>query len=145
MTDFGNISNDAVKENHGEARDIKLLLYSHDTMGLGHFRRNIKIAQALKSTFPDIRLIMITGSPLADNAGIENIAEIVKLPPVVKIDSEKYDSAANGVPYADTLKQRTELILNTVKNHLPDIVLIDHAPLGMKREILPALRWQIFS
>jgi predicted glycosyltransferase len=42
-------------------RRSRIVLYSHDTMGLGHKRRNLLIAQALGSSDINADILMISG------------------------------------------------------------------------------------
>jgi hypothetical protein len=39
----------------------RIILYSHDTMGLGHKRRNLLIAQTLGTSAIDADILMISG------------------------------------------------------------------------------------
>ena len=40
---------------------IRLLFYSHDTFGLGHFRRSLTIASHLRRHLPDTSALIMTG------------------------------------------------------------------------------------
>jgi len=42
-------------------RQPRISLYSHDTCGLGHMRRNLLIARTLMNTYPDANILLITG------------------------------------------------------------------------------------
>jgi predicted glycosyltransferase len=84
---------------------------------------------------------MITGSPLGNDEISNEIAETIILPRVIKIDSEKYSSFDKDIPFDQMLQQRSDIILNIVKKFKPHLMLVDHSPLGMKQELLPALRW----
>ena len=39
----------------------RLLFYSHDTFGLGHFRRSLTIASHLRHRLPDTSVLIVTG------------------------------------------------------------------------------------
>ena len=43
----------------------RVLLYSHDTFGLGHLRRSRTIASAMAAADPDLSALITTGSPIA--------------------------------------------------------------------------------
>ena len=51
----------------GPARlnDVRVLMYSHDTFGLGHLRRCRTIAHALVEKFKGVQVLIISGSPIA--------------------------------------------------------------------------------
>jgi predicted glycosyltransferase len=43
----------------------KILLYSHDTYGLGHLRRSLSIAAQIARDIPQAHQLLITGSMVA--------------------------------------------------------------------------------
>ena len=43
----------------------RIALYSHDTQGLGHTRRNTTLAAALVAAHPDTDVLLLTGNPEA--------------------------------------------------------------------------------
>jgi len=45
-------------------RSPRVLIYSHDTFGLGHLRRSRAIANALVRSHPDASVVIISGSPV---------------------------------------------------------------------------------
>ena len=49
----------------GETREQRVILYSHDTFGLGHLRRSRALATALTASNPNASAIILTGSPVA--------------------------------------------------------------------------------
>ncbi|HJO71825.1 MAG TPA: hypothetical protein QGG32_03095, partial [Rhodospirillales bacterium] len=44
--------------------DARLLIYSHDTFGLGHLRRCRTIAHALVEQFKGLSVLILSGSPI---------------------------------------------------------------------------------
>ena len=46
----------------GKNSIYKILMYSHDTYGLGHIRRTMAIASHLRS--PQVNILILTGSPI---------------------------------------------------------------------------------
>jgi predicted glycosyltransferase len=120
---------------------IKILFYSHDTMGLGHLQRNHKIAFALKKSYTDLKISLLTGSSLTSHfKPIPNL-DFINLPPVRKVGKEKYEPFDPENPFETVLERRKSIILNSLKDLNPDIFWVDHAPVGMKGELLPALQW----
>lgn len=47
------------------ARAPRIMLYSHDTFGLGHLRRSRALAAAITGAIPDASALILTGSPVA--------------------------------------------------------------------------------
>jgi predicted glycosyltransferase len=119
----------------------RILLYSHDTFGLGHLRRNLAIAGRLAQTFPDGSLLLLSGSPVAQQFALPPGADIVKLPSVTKVGHEHYVAHGLAVSPGEILALRRGLILETVTTFKPDLLLVDHAPLGMRGELRPALEY----
>lgn len=118
-----------------------MLIYSHDTFGLGHLRRCLKISRELVAGYPELCILLATGSPCIDRFEIPPRVRIIKLPPVKKIGPEKYEARNPGMSFEQVLNLRIGLLLKAVKKYDPGLLLVDHAPIGMKGEMLPALNW----
>src|SRR5215469_10657495 len=115
-----------------------VLLYSHDTYGLGHLRRNSAIAQALVNADPGVRVCLITGSSLADQVPMPAI-EVLRMPSAVKVGAESY-RAADSRSTAGLLAERAGTIASALLRLRPDVFLVDHSALGMKGELRLALK-----
>lgn len=123
----------------GRSRNSRtVLLYSHDTYGLGHLRRNSAIAQALVNADPGVRVCLITGSPLADQVPMPAI-ELVRMPCAVKVGAESY-RAADSRSSAGLFAERAGTIASALLRIRPDVFLVDHSPLGMRGELRLALQ-----
>lgn len=125
----------------GRAENMKILFYSHDTMGLGHLQRNLKIAGILKSVYPGIAVSMLTGTTYTSLFDRFPGIEFIRIPPVRKIGKEKYDSFYSEDSFESVFQKRKTIILESVTDLKPDIFWVDHAPIGMKGELLPAFDW----
>src|SRR5207245_706272 len=77
-------------ERVSEGRAAHVLLYSHDTYGLGHLRRNTTIAHGLRQRAPQLHITLLTGSPVADQWPLPEGVSLVHLPPVVKVGPDEY-------------------------------------------------------
>src|SRR5437667_11591506 len=102
-----------------------MLVYSHDTFGLGNIRRMIAICEHLKARIPEISVLVLTGSPMLHSFRLLDGIDYVKLP-CLRRDVE----GSLGVKYLNLdldsmVGLRRELILSTVKNFRPDIFLVD--------------------
>ncbi|MEE9554998.1 MAG: glycosyltransferase [candidate division Zixibacteria bacterium] len=126
---------------NGVGIGFRVMLYSHDTFGLGHLSRNLKIASALKAAYPELSVLIATGSPQAHQFTIPDGTDYIKLPSVHKVNDEGYAARYLGITFKRILAVRRSVLLETVRNYEPHILLVDHAPLGMKREIVPCLEW----
>lgn len=125
----------------GDGAGFRIMLYSHDTFGLGHLNRNLKIAAALKNRYPQISILLATGSPQVQRFKLPDGVDYVKLPAVHKVGDDGYMPRYLNVPFKRVLAVRTNILFQTVREFEPHILLVDHSPLGMKKEILPSLEW----
>lgn len=117
----------------------RILIYSHDTYGLGHFRRCLKIAHETRALAPNASVLLITGSPLAQLFVAPEGVDFVKLPSVIKTGNEEYRPRSLNVSIHEIVSLRSRVIRETALAFHPDVVLVDHAPLGLQNEALPAL------
>lgn len=130
---------DSINAETGEG--IRILLYSHDTLGLGHIQRNLKIARGLKAAYADIEIKLVTGSTLSKSLIAPPNFNCVELPPVRKVGAEQYESQKPDQTIEQIISNRKEIIVDTLKDFNPHIFIVDHSPIGMKGELLPALNW----
>ena len=119
----------------------RMLVYSHDTFGLGHLQRCRNLIRRLLERNPDLSVLLVTGSPAVHRYELPRGADYVKLPTVRKVGPECYEARSLSISGQKVLTLRSNLILRTVRDYQPNVLLVDHAPLGMSGEILPALEW----
>ena len=120
-------------------RPPRVLLYSHDTFGLGHLRRNLNIATHLLQREGAYSVMLLTGSSVAESWPMPEGLQVRAMPPVVKTGVEAYASRDGVSDFAAVKARREAIILDAVVRFRPDVFLVDHAPAGMKGELLPAL------
>ncbi len=118
---------------------LRVCLYSHDTFGLGHLRRNLAIAEALLAPDQECDVLLLSGSPVIRSWALPDGLRVQPLPPVVKTGAERYVARDGGNPFGLVKGYREALILNAVMRERPDVIVVDHAPSGMKQELLPML------
>ncbi|WP_109449330.1 hypothetical protein [Azospirillum sp. TSH64] len=124
---------------HPDRTPPRILLYSHDTFGLGHLRRSRTIAQALVSAFPDASALILTGSPVAGRFDFPERVDHVRLPGVVKQPDGGYTARNLGLPIEETTAIRAEIIRATARAFRPTLAIVDKEPTGLHGEFLPAL------
>src|SRR5438552_3856846 len=120
-------------------RSPRVLLYSHDTFGLGHLRRNLAIAAQLLRRSQPFSVSLLTGSPVVAAWPMPAGLEVEALPPVVKTGAEEYASRDRFFSFATVKARREAVILEWVIRYRPDVFLVDHAPAGMKGELRKTL------
>jgi predicted glycosyltransferase len=129
----------ALGRRHDAAHPIKVFLYSHDTFGLGHLRRNLAIVDGLLRHRDRFSVHLITGSPVISQWRLPPGLSVQPLPPVVKTGAERYAARESGKMFGLVKGYREALILKLVLQHRPDVFLVDHAPAGMNGELLSTL------
>ncbi|MEM9106665.1 MAG: hypothetical protein AAGC96_13510 [Pseudomonadota bacterium] len=117
-----------------------LILYSHDTFGLGHIRRNRKIAMALVESFPGLRASIITGSGLSGEYASHPRIDYIEIDQVDKLPDGQYCSATPGKSFAETIADRKRTILQFVQSNPADVFIADKEPLGLHGELIDSLK-----
>lgn len=122
-------------------RAPRVLLYSHDTFGLGHLRRSRTIAGALTSIDPNLSALILTGSPVAGRFTFPERVDHIRLPGVTKLTDGSYASEALGLDIDETTSLRAGLIRAAAERFEPDLVIVDKEPNGFRGELMDSLRW----
>ena len=119
---------------------LRALFYSHDTVGLGHLRRTLLLANGLDQRLNGLDTLIVTGSAMAHGFRLQPNVDYVKLPSVQKVANENYASRTLSASFSEILRMRTELITATARTFRPDILFVDNVPLGMKGEVVATLK-----
>lgn len=119
----------------------RLALYSHDTLGLGHLQRSLNVARTLTTRFPGLSILLLSGSPVAQRYALPAGVDIIKLPAVRKVGADRYAARSLAVSDEGVLRLRSAVILRALQDYDPHVLLVDHAPVGMRGELRPALEW----
>jgi len=123
------------------SRSKRVLIYSHDSFGLGHVSRCRTIANALVAADPNVSVLIVSGSPVIGSYEFRSGIDFVRIPGVVKqIETGEYDSANLRVGVEHTLEMRTRIIRDTADIYRPDLFIVDKEPTGLRGEVVPALR-----
>jgi predicted glycosyltransferase len=119
--------------------DIRVLMYSHDTFGLGHLRRCRAVAHALVERFKGIHVLIISGSPIAGAFDFRARVDFVKIPSVIKLYNGEYTSIGQHIDLHETMALRRSLIIETARSFHPHMIIVDKEPLGLRGELEPTL------
>ncbi len=120
---------------------MKILIYSHDSYGLGHIRRSLSIATQVANDFPLAEQLLLTGSTQSHSYEIPDQLDYIKLPSITKRTDGEYCAGALKVPFDTVSEMRENIIFETVRHYKPDIFLVDKAPRGIGGEILRSLHY----
>jgi len=108
--------------------DARVLMYSHDTFGLGHLRRCRTIAHSLVENFQGISVLIISGSAIAGAFDFRARVDFVKVPSVI-------------IDIGDTIRMRESIIRHTAETFNPDIFIVDKEPMGLQGELDETLEY----
>lgn len=127
---------------HG--RELRIALYSHDSLGLGHTRRNLAIAQALADGLPQmtgrrVSGLLITGERTAPAFRAPFGFDWVVLPGIRKGDG-CYESRRLAVGTRRVLGIRSAVIGAALTSFRPHVVIVDRHALGVDGELAEPLR-----
>ncbi|MCK7611680.1 glycosyltransferase family protein [Roseibium sediminicola] len=117
----------------------KILIYSHDSFGLGHLRRCRAIAQSLVGDFDTLSVLILSGSPIIGSFEFRSRVDFVRIPGVIKLRNGEYTPLSLHINIDQTLAIRSSIIEHTAKVFEPDIFIVDKEPLGLRGEVLPTL------
>ncbi|MCF3642458.1 glycosyltransferase family protein [Rhizobium sp. TRM95111] len=121
--------------------DARILMYSHDTFGLGHLRRCRAIAHSLVEDFRGLQILIISGATIAGAFDYRARVDFVKIPSVIKLRNGEYTSMDRHIDLHDTLKMRRSIIRHTAETFQPDIFIVDKEPLGLRGEVEETLAY----
>ncbi|PSJ56965.1 glycosyltransferase family protein [Kumtagia ephedrae] len=119
----------------------RILMYSHDTFGLGHLRRCRAIAHSLVEDFRGLQVLIISGAQIAGAFDYRARVDFVKIPSVIKLRNGEYTSLERHIDLHETLKMRQSIIRHTAETFQPDIFIVDKEPLGLRGEVEETLAY----
>ena len=120
-------------------RALRVLIYSHDTMGLGHLRRCRAIAHSLVENDKDVSVLILSGSPIIGSFDFRARVDFVRVPGVIKLRNGEYTSLNLHIDIKETLAIRASIIRHTAAAFAPDLFLVDKEPLGLRGEVASTL------
>ncbi len=120
-------------------RRPRMLIYSHDSFGLGHLRRCRTIAHSLVDHREDLSVLILSGSPIIGSFGFRERVDFVRIPGVIKLRHGDYSSLKLDMNIDDVMAMRASIIQHTADVFKPDVFLVDKEPLGLRGEVKDTL------
>ena len=117
----------------------RILIYSHDSFGLGHLRRCRSIAHSLVGYYKGLSVLILSGSPIIGSFGFKARVDFVRIPGVIKLRDGDYTSLGLHIDLEQTLLMRESIIYNTAASFEPDIFIVDKEPTGLQGEVTSTL------
>ena len=117
----------------------RILIYSHDSFGLGHLRRCRSIAHSLVARYKGLSVLILSGSPIIGSFDFKARVDFVRIPGVIKLKDGEYTSLGLHIDLEQTLAMRESIIYHTAVTFKPDIFLVDKEPTGLQGEVRSTL------
>jgi predicted glycosyltransferase len=118
----------------------RVAIYSQDSLGLGHLRRNIVIGETLLKARQDSNVLLFADSPVAPFFQVPERMDHIKLPSIRKVAAGSWEATRLSMDDRELIRLRADLMCNVLQNFRPDLLLVDHMPGGAQGELLPALK-----
>jgi predicted glycosyltransferase len=119
----------------------RIALYSHDTMGLGHMRRNLLIAKTLTSSPFDVEILVVAGTVEAASFAKTMGMKCVTIPSLHKDQNGEYSSRKIRLPLKDLVAIRSQAILSAIRKFGPHVLIVDKVPRGALHELDSTLHY----
>ena len=119
---------------------LRIALYSHDTMGLGHKRRNLLIAQSLGFSPLNADILMISGMSDMTKVGTHPNIEYLTLPALYKTTEGQYQARRLTMSLKEIIRLRSRVIREAIKSFQPDVFIVDNVPRGAMGELNKTLK-----
>jgi predicted glycosyltransferase len=124
---------------NGENKKKKIVVYSHDTFGLGNIRRMLVIAQSLVEPDPNTSVLILSGSPMLHAFRIPPQIDYIKLPCLTRTMKGDYEAKFLDLDNGQITRLRSNLIKSSIVDFDPDLILVDKKPFGVDDELAGAL------
>ena len=117
----------------------RVLIYSHDSYGLGHLRRCRAIAHSLVRHDARTSVLILSGSPIISSFNFNQRVDFIRLPGVIKLPNGEYGSHSLQLSIEDTVAIRAAVIKETAAAFDPDLLIVDKEPHGLRGEVSETL------
>ena len=118
----------------------KILLYSHDTFGLGNIRRSLLLGELFGSDYPQSAVLLMTGSPMIQAFRIPDRMDYVKLPCVNRVNADHYEPQFLLDCAPEVRQTRSDILERTALAFRPDLLIVDKRAAGVDGELMATLR-----
>jgi predicted glycosyltransferase len=113
----------------------RVALYSHDSQGLGHVRRNSLLAAALVDALPDVDVLLLSGAPEVSALPLPPRTEVVKIPSLAKNGAGQYGARSLRCSLEELVAMRTAILAGALTSFAPDLFIVDKTPRGAFGEL----------
>ena len=118
----------------GQSTRRRIALYSHDTVGLGHLRRNLAIAGSLVVAPVPTEILLISGSRESVSFPIPAGVDFVTVPALAKRDGS-YVARSLASSLDEIVDLRSAIIAAALSSFDPDVLIVDKVARGVCGEL----------
>lgn len=125
---------------------LKVAFFSHDSQGLGHFRRNRALAHSMAQQLPaltgrSVTGLLINGMGASDGISMRMPAgfDILSIPAIGK-STDGYGARHLEMGLGPVTSLRGTIVQAALEEFGPDLVVVDRHAFGVARELRPALK-----
>jgi predicted glycosyltransferase len=118
-----------------QERKLRVALYSHDTMGLGHMRRNLAIARSISSSSLQANVLIVAGANIATGFAMPEGVDCLTLPALYKNADGEYQSRSLVLSLPELIDLRAKTISAALIAYQPDVLIVDNVPRGVDGEL----------
>lgn len=122
-----------------DAAAPKILLYSHDTFGLGNIRRTLVLSETLADLYPRASILIVTGSPMIHAFRLPARVDYIKLPCLDRVEADRYAPMYLEDCSAEVRRTRAAVLEQAVLGFGPDLMVVDKRPGGVDGELVRTL------
>ena len=119
---------------------LRIALYSHDAMGLGHMRRNLLLANTLRRFPVRADVLLISGARELNAFPLPPGVDCVTLPGFRKVWRKHYVPRRLHMDQDVLAHMRGRIIQTALEEFEPHVLIVDKHPRGLLHELDLALR-----
>ena len=119
----------------------RLLVYSHDTFGLGNLRRTLSICEHLIASQPELNILLLSGSAVIQHFDLPERTDYIKLPSLKRDQHGGYGAKFLQTEFKQIVQLRAQLLQAAVAHFRPEVFLVDKKPLGVEQELTLAMQY----
>ncbi|MDO4760916.1 MAG: glycosyltransferase [Corynebacterium sp.] len=112
----------------------RVLMYSHDSQGLGHVRRNLALAHHIAQAIPNVSGLLLSGLTPTNLFTLPAGFDWVAVPGIAKGEGG-YQARNLNEDTPHLIQLRSAIIASTLLSYQPDIVVIDRHIFGVWEEL----------
>lgn len=117
----------------------RVLIYSHDTFGLGNIRRMLEVARHLVQTTPQCSVLVATGSAQVHAMRLPERVDTLKLPCLARNEAGRYGARSLPLNLDEIVRLRANLLRQAIADFAPELIVVDKKPFGVEDELAGAL------